>query len=350
MGSSDDIRGKIVSIYTYIFTAACITLTSILYLSFILGGYTVFNTQLGFKEVDTPISRLPLFIFGVPVPLVSNVTVGDMFSALWMIYLLIFTVAFNGPRRSLIGVLKALKGRNRVTIYDNTLLTVVTVFSILIVVVHAVELIQMSSGVPTGSLPEGKPILTFTMISLAPLVEEVGFRLTLIGGVAFLILLGRTGEFLGSLKALCHPSKHLEAHLKRIEYQPLMYIMIVLTGVFFGVAHIAFGSGWAVGKLSTATISGVVLGWVYYRQGFPAAILLHWAFNYPAGAYVYFACGLSGAELCTQIAEESPIVSYLDSSILFTGVLSIGMILLNRYGGAVEEGSQPVEVSPHQPS
>ncbi|MFQ6135229.1 MAG: type II CAAX prenyl endopeptidase Rce1 family protein, partial [Nitrososphaerales archaeon] len=266
--------------YTCIFAAACVMIIATMFFSFVLGGYTVFNTELGNREVANPITLVPIFIFGVPLPVFSTATLGDIFSGVWSIYILIFTIAINGPKRSVLGVLRRVRERGRFPFYDNTAFTVVTYFSIMLLVFSIIELIQNQIGIPTGAPPESTPIRAFTMMSLAPIVEEVGFRATLIGGVAFFVLLGRSNR-LSSLKAMWHPSRYLEEDpsTRPSEYRALMYFAIVVAGLFFGVAHLAYGTSWEIGKLPTAAIAGILLGWVYFKQGFPAAVLLHWSFN-----------------------------------------------------------------------
>jgi membrane protease YdiL (CAAX protease family) len=61
---------------------------------------------------------------------------------------------------------------------------------------------------------------------------------------------------------------------------PLEWALIILTSVVFGLAHYLLGGGWQVGKVSTAFLSGLVLGIMFVAYGAYAAILLHWFFNY----------------------------------------------------------------------
>jgi membrane protease YdiL (CAAX protease family) len=62
---------------------------------------------------------------------------------------------------------------------------------------------------------------------------------------------------------------------------------IVISALFFGIAHWLYGGGWEFGKILPAAISGLVLGWLYVEKGFPAAVVLHWLFNYFASSYDY---------------------------------------------------------------
>ena len=50
--------------------------------------------------------------------------------------------------------------------------------------------------------------------------------------------------------------------------------------MMFGFAHILYGGGWEIGKVSTACLAGLVFAIMYVSYGAYADILLHWFFNY----------------------------------------------------------------------
>jgi hypothetical protein len=56
------------------------------------------------------------------------------------------------------------------------------------------------------------------------------------------------------------------------------WIIIISTAVLFGIAH--YFSGWGFGKISQATLIGVVFALAYLYFGIQAPVLLHWFFNY----------------------------------------------------------------------
>jgi len=304
-----------------------------MFFSFVLGGYTVFSTELGATEIANPITFFSLFIFGVPFPIFTSTTLGEIFSGIWSIYLILFVIALNGPKLSVLSTIHYIKKRNRFSFSENTIITVIVYFSIMLVIFFIIELIQNQAGIPIGTIPQDTPIRAFTMLSIAPIIEEVGFRTTLIGGVVLFICLGRSNN-LSSLKALWHPSTYLEQNTSLLpnEYRWSIISIILLSGFFFGASHLAYGSSWAVGKLPSAIIAGILLGWIYFTHGFPAAVMLHWSFNFLPGAYVYFVCAVNVSIVtCNQIAESSPLVNAFQALLLITGILSIGMVILNRY-------------------
>jgi len=317
--------------YSYLFAFVGLVTIAFMFGSFIIGGYLVFDTEIGIKEMTDPIKTILLFLWGIPIAISTNVSLGYVFSVLWCIYIVFFAVALNGPKKSIIGVIRGIR-RNGFDIYSNTAYLVVVVFSVLLSANVLIELIQRQVGVSTGTPPESSPIREFTFITLAPLVEEIGFRVTLIGVAAFLILNKKVGV-LKSLKALWHPSKYLDELLYSppSDRKPFMYFVIGASGLFFGASHIIYGSTWEIGKLSTATIAGIVLGWLYFKQGLPAALLTHWAFNYLSSSYVYFACANLGVTKgCEEAVQNNPLLTYFLITIMLTGVLSIGLIGLNK--------------------
>lgn len=58
------------------------------------------------------------------------------------------------------------------------------------------------------------------------------------------------------------------------------WAFLLLSALWFGLAHWASGSGWEVGKVTTAFLFGVWAGVLYLVYGLWASILLHWSFNY----------------------------------------------------------------------
>ena len=329
-GSSGNTRLAATTTYAYAFFALCVAMIGAMFLSFVLGGYTVFNSGLGSREAANPITFIPIFIFGAPLPLFSSISLADIFAGLWALYIILFAIALNGPKQSFVGVIRKIKAAGTFPFYDNTALVVIASFSVLMVVFLIIDFLQSLVGVPTGTVPENPPIKSFTLMSWAPISEEFGFRVTLIGGVALIVLLSQ-GRGLKSLKVLWHPSRTFEEFgLRRVDYISVIYFAIIVSSLFFGAAHVIYNSSWEIGKVSTAAIAGLVIGWVYFKNGFPASVLLHWSFNFFTGSYVYFSCALSRAtSQCEDVAQNSLLVNSFEALIITTGILGIGMIALN---------------------
>ena len=105
--------------------------------------------------------------------------------------------------------------------------------------------------------------------------------------------------------------------------------IIIVVGVFFGLAHIITGEPWSEGKFAQAAISGIIIGWVYYRYGLISAILVHWATNYFIYSYIFFISDLN--QISIQNAVTHSMIGTLEIILVLTGIISITMVLLNYF-------------------
>ena len=227
-------------------------------------------------------SGITLFATLFTIPLPINFTFGQLFLALWTIYLIFFAMAMNGPIRNVLGTLKETSTKGVQAIFDNSMFATLIVFPVVVWVTVALSLLEQAGGVPTGSLPTVDPLLQMVELSLAPLREELGFRVIPIGLAALIILFSR-GRIRDGLLALWHPSRYLKKNDTRAQYKrnlTTIYVMIGLSAVLFGLAHVLLGAGWGPGKILSAAVAGVGLAGLYYFYGFPAAVLLHWSIDY----------------------------------------------------------------------
>ncbi len=224
---------------------------------------------------------ISLFGFVSPV----SATLGQLFIAVWTIYLILFAVALNGPVRNIVGSMKELATKGLDGVLSNSALATFMVYPVALWGSALLALLQQSAGIPTGSLPPADPLLEFVELALAPLREEIGFRVIPIGLFALAILLSKKRIKDGFL-ALWHPSRYLKKNESYDQYrrhQLEMYVLIVISAVIFGAAHVLHG--WDIGKLSQAAGVGLAFGVLYYQYGFAATVLLHWQFDYVVGIY-----------------------------------------------------------------
>ena len=140
------------------------------------------------------------------------------------------------------------------------------------------EAVGIGAGM-AGGLPG--PLTTLMEASYAALVEELGFRLMLIGIPLALAACVKTrggrprAEII--LKALLWPGA-LDEELRR-SLKTAMAGLVLFSSVVFGLAHILFGA-WEVGKAITATLAGLVMALCFVKYGLHASMLVHWFFNY----------------------------------------------------------------------
>lgn len=266
-------------------------------LSFPLGAYVVFSAAApggGMVDHGYPLGSLGLFVagLGIEVP-ADGLRLGDAFTALWCAYAAVFAVAALGPCRGLYAELssamghggaRAAGGRGNGPPYENYMHAAVRWFAVLVLASAAAALLLAHAGVPADPPPADDELLRFFEVAKAPLVEEVGFRVALVGVPLFLACSGEASARLLA-RALWHPHRHLP---RTARTRRAAAALIAGTAAFFGVAHVVSGEPWGAGKLVQAAASGAILGWVYYRHGLAPAILVHWAANYFVFSYAYY--------------------------------------------------------------
>jgi len=288
-------------------------------LSFPLGAYAFYNGNLSTASSEPVIANIPVFVVGLPIDFPVRMTFADLFATLWVIYLALFVIALNGPSTSLWRTLKGLS-HSSLKISGNGILIATVAFTSVTLLTSVIEMLQSTVGVRSGALPETDPMQTFVGIALAPITEEIGFRVSTIGLVAVTVLLGRA-NFAYALKALWHPERYLGIPSpRRNAVLTMIYAVAIISGLMFGLAHILFGAGWQIGKFTTSSIAGIALGLVYIKAGLPAAVLMHWSFNYYRSSYYYFEQAIGG----TYIQDG---MEYL---LVIIGAMSMAYLVLSR--------------------
>ncbi|MEM4249746.1 MAG: CPBP family intramembrane glutamate endopeptidase, partial [Candidatus Nitrosotenuis sp.] len=71
---------------------------------------------------------------------------------------------------------------------------------------------------------------------------------------------------------------------------------------------------------------GIIIGWVYYRHGFVAAILVHWVANYAVFSYANLVSTIN--EIRFVDAFSHPLIQTIEVLLVITGMLSIAMMTL----------------------
>ncbi|GEM_PF-392099 len=319
-------------ILLYVVTGISLLVLFTMALSFPIGIFSFFEPSLGGSTVAAPVNVLPLILFGVSssIPLPFTATLGEFFLLSWAANLTLFVIALSGPWRGLLDSLRGIRRDKGLALYANSGFTVAMVFPPALLLAIAVESILNLSGLPVGGLPNTDPRSLFLLDAFAPIREEIGFRVTLVGVVCFLVAYNATKD-LTSLRALWHPSKSLSEAGVQVWRQPALYGIIALSAVVFGAAHV-LGGGWEIGKFFSASIVGVILAVVYFTHGFPAAVMLHWAFDYYQSSYAYFD-QLRG--LTDSSGNLIPSLALYSTQLWISYILVIGGILIYIYFAAI---------------
>jgi membrane protease YdiL (CAAX protease family) len=196
-------------------------------------------------------------------------------------------------------------------------------FSVLVLISGMINFVQEGVGITIEAPPVENELIRFYDVTVAPIVEEIGFRVLLIGLPLFVLYSHKT-SFLHFFKSLWNPSDNLDVSNSR-----KALILIVVVALFFGIAHILSGESWSSGKFAQATASGIIIGWVYFRMGLVSAILIHWATNYFVFSYVYMITDF--AEISVKQAFEHTLMMTLEILFIALGILSIAIMIFNRY-------------------
>ena len=291
-------------------------------ISFPMGVYVVFNTDIG-QEINFqyPQDGIDIFLTGIGIKIPIQFEIGDGFVLIWSAYLILFAISLSGPKTNLIKTLSSLMVDGWQNIKNNYLFSMITWFSILIVFSVIIDSVQQSFGVPTESPEFSNKLIQFFQITKSPLTEEIGFRILLVG-LPLYAMFSHKASFAHFFKSLWHPSKHLE-----ITNYKKAIILIITVGIFFGASHIISGTPWSAGKFAQATVSGIIIGWVYIRHGLAPAILIHWATNYFIFSYIFFMSDVNQSSIPSVVSN--PFFNMLEIIFLITGTLAITMFVLN---------------------
>jgi hypothetical protein len=305
------------------FTALLSVIFGLLLISFPIGIYVVFETGIGGDiNFEYPLTHLELFknteLYNAPF----DVGIGDAFVVLWTLYLILFVIAILGPRHDFLKTLSPIISFGKYDTRVNYMIGITKWFSILILVSILINFIQEGIGLEIVPPLAENDLIQFFYVTLAPLVEEFGFRLVLVG-IPLFALYSTKPSLKYFVKCLWRPA-NLDLHDAK-----KAFILIIFVGVLFGFAHIALGDSWSTGKFAQAAASGIILGWVYLRYGFVASLLIHWAANYFVFSYANFISQINVISI--EDAFSHSLMSTLEILLLVAGIFSVGILFANKF-------------------
>jgi len=291
-------------------------------LSFPTGAYLIFNSEIGDDIThEYPMDSLSLFLAGIGFEVPVQFELGDGFIVIWCIFLILFTAAIFGPKKNFAAVLQSMISEGSYKIQDNYIVAVIKWFSILVIVSGGIIAVQEFVGISVEQPEAPNQLIQFFDISLAPIIEELGFRVMLIGLPLFM-LYSYKSSFKFFVKSLWWPWKNLRnVNMKKA------LLVIVIVGILFGAAHIFSDEAWSTGKLAQAIASGIIIGWVYFRYGFVPAVLIHWATNYFIFSYGYIVADIN--QISIGDAFSHSLLNTLELMLVVTGIISVAVLVLN---------------------
>ena len=298
-------------------------------LSFPLGAYVVFNSDVGDDiTYEFPLEHISPIFSPLSEPLPFQLDLGDAFVIIWIIFVIFFGIGIFGPKENFIKTLVPILSFGKES-SSNYLVSALKWFGILVLVSAIIDFTQGSVGINIEPPQFDNNLIQFFSSSLAPLLEEIGFRVLLIG-IPLYALFFRKSSWKNFIKSLWHPYSNLD-----VPDQKRVFTLIILVGILFGLAHIFLGDSWSVGKFTQATAGGIILGWVYYRYGFLAAVLLHWATNYFIFSYVYFVVYVN--DISVQEAFSHSLLNTLELIFLVSGAVSLVFLIINHFSSKQKE-------------
>jgi hypothetical protein len=304
------------------FSALMSVIFGLMVVSFPLGTYAIFNSEIG-NDIDYsfPLEKFDIFIAGINIQLPLEYEIGDVFVIFWSIFVILFVISFLGPKKNFIKTIGGILSNDKNSFSDNYLINIIKWFTILVLISAVITIIQENFGIITEPPDTSNDLILFLQISIAPITEEIGFRLVLIGVPLFLIYSHKSSiKFF--FKSLWTPysTLHIYDSKKAIA-------IIVIVGIFFGVAHVISGEPWTMGKVLQASVGGIIIGWVYFRYGLVAAIMLHWATNYFIYSYLFLISEING--ISVHNASSHSMIGTFEIILIISGIISIAMLFLN---------------------
>lgn len=313
---------KIFQVIAIPYSALISVIFGILVFSFPIGAYLFFSTDLG-GSID---HTYPLYEFGLIKGLgwqwASEIEIGHVFAAIWIFFLTLFAVATFGPNRNFLRVLSPIMAGTAESQEGNYIVQTIKWFSVIIILSAAIDAVQRAFGVTISPPPIENDLTHLLAVTFAPIAEEVGFRIILVGIPVFLLYVKRAGvkEFFASL---WNPSASLQ-----ISKPAKAIAVIAVSAALFGIAHVLSEDGWSYGKIAQAAMSGMIIGWVYVRYGFVSAILIHWATNYVVFSYGYLVSNVNNVRIMDAFSHS--LLQTIEVLFVVAGALSLALIFLGH--------------------
>ncbi len=232
-------------------------------------------------------------------------------AALWASYAAMVGVALLGPRAGA-----------GAWAWANPMATAAGWFAVLVAASWAIEAAQSSQGIEIVPPEYGSDAERLADATRAPLVEELAFRVLLVGA-PLAALCARHAPPARALRALLHPHARLDGRGGRAAAA-----LILASAALFGALHIVGDGSWSAGKATQAGVAGAILGWVYYRHGLLVAVLVHWATNYFVLSFLHFVAGAAGVGLAG--VSSHPAGAAFEALLVASGAVAAAALALGH--------------------
>lgn len=270
--------------FLIVFLALLVLTIVMVALSFPAGIYAVFSGGLSTTFSINSVIRPYLWIGPVPEFVQVGINVGAWFLALLAVYAFFLLYAARQIRRPFGAVAESFRSGVD-ELFSSPFIVTMIAIGFLIFTTSIIDSF-IAPFLPIGNI-SGDAFGVFVGLTYPPLVEEFGFRVLLIGTVAFILSMGKPLK--DGLAAVWKPSKVFEGLAIGSGASIIVWVALGLSALTFGACHVYCGSNsWQIGKLPEAVYGGVVLGYVYVKYGFHVAVLTHWGVDYFGSAFSFF--------------------------------------------------------------
>ena len=298
---------NVLKLFAKMFLAITVVFTVFSYLlAIVLGPVLVYFTPEGLNATMMHLPFLPIWFLYVSVYIPVGVDLGIVFLGLWIIFTSSFIAAWK-VRESFLKTIKESIVQPTRKLFSSSLFALPVINSMTLIAVVTINSLQEARGIPTGMPPlQGEPFIDFFDLSYSAVVEEVGFRFIPIGVflILYLFIIKKvTVTFSLKQKAklffmsfLFPDRARRMAGAKTVSEHGIWrgisvgeWGILVFVSLVFGLAHFSPGGSWEVGKISSAAVSGLVIGSSYLVYGAHASIIMHWFFNVYTETYLLLA-------------------------------------------------------------
>jgi hypothetical protein len=234
--------------------------------------------------------QLDVFFWGsIQAPF--SISADQLFLFVNMVFVLSFITSFFSNENYVSSVRRLVKKNDLGGISGNFLVIMPVISSAILFATSLIQALEGRVGIEVGGFSFSDPFLEILSLSYSSFVEEIGFRLVPLLFPVAIYLLYRSSKAIADMPpgrrlvlvpmALFKPSsfqKHLNISGGK-GLHALELALLLISSALFSYAHILSGS-WSIGKIPSAFLGGMVIGYCCLRYGFDSALLLHWFFNF----------------------------------------------------------------------
>ncbi len=309
------------------FAAILLFSIALIALSFPAGVYAFFFTKLSANYTSASLGYPYLWIGPAFVEIPILMRIGIPFLAAISAYIALFAYTIVSGVNPVRAIRESFK-KGFSSFFSSPFLVSVIAIGFLVFTASLVD------TVVSGSAPPQDPLVELWGLTYAPLVEEFGFRVLMIGLVAGIVSLDK--GFRAFLHALWRPSSTFgsDASMKLG-----VAALVIVSSLTFGYTHVL--AGWTPGKFFEASYGGFVLAYLYVKYGFPMAVLGHWGIDYFGSVFSFYGQGAFG--IPWNSLTQTYILQELVNIDLLT-VLGLASFLVVLYLGVSRLVARPSEV------